>query len=235
MDLPKAALIDLDDTILDDSSVTEACWHEVCAAVSPRLAGISTGELLQAITRQRDWFWSDPGRHRDGRLDMRAATRSIVERAFGDLGLEDLELAAQIAGAYRDMREERACLIPGAVDTLERLQSQGVRLGMVTNGSGAAQRAKIQRFGLERYFSYILIEGEYGLGKPHPEVYETVLRNLGAEPASAWCVGDNLEWDVGAPQKLGLHGVWVDARRAGLPAGSPVRPDRIIASLAELL
>ena len=95
MDLPQAALIDLDDTILDDSSAVDACWHEACAAASPRPAGVSTEKLLQAITRQRDWFWSDPGRHREGRLDLRAATCSIVEGAFGDLGLEDRDLAAQ--------------------------------------------------------------------------------------------------------------------------------------------
>src|SRR2546426_7554913 len=37
---------------------------------------------------------------------------------------------------------------------------------------------------------------------------------------SAWMVGDHLEWDVGAPQRLGLSGVWVDRGGRGLP------PDR---------
>ena len=33
-------------------------------------------------------------------------------------------------------------------------------------------------------------------------------------------VGDNLEWDVAAPQRLGMSGVWIDARGRGLPEHS---------------
>jgi putative hydrolase of the HAD superfamily len=47
-------------------------------------------------------------------------------------------------------------------------------------------------------------------------------------------VGDNLEWDVGGPQKLGIVGIWIDAKGQGVPAASAVRPDRIIRSLSEL-
>ncbi len=48
-------------------------------------------------------------------------------------------------------------------------------------------------------------------------------------------MGDNLEWDIAAPQRLGLYAVWVDHSRAGLPADAGVQPDRIIHSLTELL
>ena len=47
-------------------------------------------------------------------------------------------------------------------------------------------------------------------------------------------VGDNLEWDVAAPQKLGMSGVWIDARGRGLPEQSAVKPDYIVRSLADL-
>jgi putative hydrolase of the HAD superfamily len=48
-------------------------------------------------------------------------------------------------------------------------------------------------------------------------------------------VGDNLEWEVVAPQRLGIHAIWHDVVGEGLPQGSPIRPDRIIRSLPELL
>jgi putative hydrolase of the HAD superfamily len=48
-------------------------------------------------------------------------------------------------------------------------------------------------------------------------------------------VGDHLEWEVAAPQRLGIFAIWHDALGRGLPAGSPVKPDRIIRSLSELL
>ena len=78
------------------------------------------------------------------------------------------------------------------------------------------------------------LEGEFGVGKPEESVYRHVLRALGAAPAEAWMVGDHLEWDVGAPQRLGLTGVWIDRGGLGLPPGSAVRPHRIIRSLVEL-
>lgn len=41
--------------------------------------------------------------------------------------------------------------------------------------------------------------------------------------------------DAGAPHRLGVYGIWVDHRQRGLPDGTPVRPNRIIHSLSELL
>jgi putative hydrolase of the HAD superfamily len=65
-------------------------------------------------------------------------------------------------------------------------------------------------------------------------VYRHVLEALGMTPDEALMVGDHLEWDVGAPQRLGLTGVWMDRGGVGLPHGSAVQPHRIIRSLDEL-
>ena len=232
--LPQAVLLDLDDTILDDSGPAESCWADACAEAAP-LLGLHPGELREAIRARAEWFWSDPERHRAGRLNLRAATAGIVEEALAGLGRRDPLLARRIANRYRDLREERVRLVPGAVEVIERLRDAGVRLGMATNGSAAGQRAKIERFGLARYFDCILIEGEFGIGKPDRRVYEALFGALRAEPSKSWSVGDNLEWDVGGPQALGAFGVWVDVRGRGVPAGSAVRPDRIIRTLGGLL
>jgi putative hydrolase of the HAD superfamily len=74
-----------------------------------------------------------------------------------------------------------------------------------------------------------------GFGKPEDEAYHHAMAALGAEAHETWIVGDNLEWEVATPQRLGLTGVWVDGYGRGLPPDSRVRPDRIIRSLAELL
>jgi putative hydrolase of the HAD superfamily len=57
---------------------------------------------------------------------------------------------------------------------------------------------------------------------------------LGVEAHQTWMVGDNLEWEVAAPQRLGIYSIWHDHLGEGLPPGSPVRPDRIIRTIAEL-
>jgi putative hydrolase of the HAD superfamily len=120
-------------------------------------------------------------------------------------------------------------------DALHRLRGRGLPLALVTNGDKRQQRRKIERWDLAGFFDVIVIEGEFGMGKPEEQVYRHVLDALAVAPASAWMVGDNLEWDVAAPQRLGLSAVWVDGTGHGLPAGSPVRPDRIVRAFPELL
>jgi putative hydrolase of the HAD superfamily len=126
-------------------------------------------------------------------------------------------------------------VFPGAHETLDRLKQRGVRLALVTNGAAAVQRAKVVRFALEHRFEHIQIEGEHGFGKPEERAYTHAMEALGVAPADTWMVGDNLEWEVAAPQRLGIYAIWYDAYGRGLPPASPVRPDRIIRSLPELL
>ena len=124
--------------------------------------------------------------------------------------------------------------LPDAIETVRWLRESGRRLALLTNGAAAAQRRKIARFEIADLFDAILVEGELGFGKPDERVYHRALGALGVTPADAWMVGDNLDFDVAAPQKLGLSAVWIDVRGAGLPDESAVKPDYIVRSLVEL-
>jgi len=232
--LPQVLLFDLDDTLLDFSSGSRGCWEGACAGVADRLP-CPPAELLAMIEEVRHWYWSDPERHRIGRLDMAAARRGVVARALRRLGHDRPALAAEIAAVYTRAREAAMALRPDAKGVLDVLRQHGVRLGLVTNGTGRDQRAKIDRFGLAPYFACVVIEGEFGVGKPDERVYRHALAQLGVPPAKAAMVGDNLEWDVAAPQRLGMRGVWYDPERNGLPPECTTRPDDVIASLTELL
>jgi putative hydrolase of the HAD superfamily len=189
---------------------------------------------MEAINQTRHWYWSEPERHRQGRMNMEAARRHIVRLAFAKLALESSEIADELADAFTQQREELVRPFPGAVETLRALRERGARMALITNGTAQFQRRKIERFGLKPYFELILIEGEFGAGKPEEVVYRHVLERLGVPAREAWMVGDNLEWDVAAPQRLGLTGVWVDRAGTGLAAGSAVRPDRVIREFREL-
>ena len=233
--LPKAILFDLDDTVLAFEAVADIVWREISATFAPRLRGVEPDALLSALRQGRKWFWSDPDRHRRGRLDLELARQEVVLAAFDHLGLAAPSLAREIAEAYAVQQYDAVYVFDGALDTLRRLKDHGVRLALVTNGNGEHQRRKIDRFGLASFFDHILIEGEVGLGKPDERVYVCALDRLDSRPSEAWMVGDNLEWEVAAPQRLGITGIWVDSARKGLPASSPIRPDRIIGALPELL
>jgi putative hydrolase of the HAD superfamily len=231
---PRALLLDLDDTILDDSSLVHESWREACARYADRLAPLEAANVVDTIRQTSKWFWDDADRHREGRLQLDAARRQVVRLALRELGIDDAELAACIGDAYSHRRDVGMAPLPEAIDTVRWLRDSGRRLALLTNGAAVAQRRKIMRFELADLFDAILVEGELGFGKPDERVYEHALSALDVTPSEAWMVGDNLEWDVAGPQRLGLAGIWIDTRGRGLPEHSSVRPDHIIRSLADL-
>jgi putative hydrolase of the HAD superfamily len=126
-------------------------------------------------------------------------------------------------------------VFPGAHDAIDALKAHGVKLALVTNGAAGIQRAKVERFALTHRFDHIQIEGEHGFGKPEERAYLHAMQVLGVSASETWMIGDNLEWEVEVPQRLGIYAIWIDVHGAGLPADSTVKPDRIIRSLTELL
>ena len=111
-------------------------------------------------------------------------------------------------------------VFPGAHDAIDELKARGVKLALVTNGAAGAQRAKVERFALSHRFDHIQIEGEHGFGKPEERAYLHAMQALGVTASETWMIGDNLEWEVVAPQRLGIYAIWIDVHGDGLPAGS---------------
>jgi putative hydrolase of the HAD superfamily len=229
----KALLVDLDDTLLDYSGGVDDSWRQACATCCAP-AGVDAEALVQAIAESRRWFWSDSTRHRTERINMPRAWQRIVTHAMASLDLTCEGLDARVAREYAAHRRQVMQLFPEARETLEGLRGRGLPLALVTNGDAAQQRDKIDRFDLACLFDVVVIEGEFGAGKPDARVYRHALAGLGVTPADACMVGDHLEFDVDGPQQLGVRGIWVDREGAGLPDGTPVRPHRIIRSLREL-
>jgi putative hydrolase of the HAD superfamily len=233
--LPKAILFDLDDTIISFDGVCEAAWEKVCKDFSTKTSFLSDVELLRSIAKVRKWYWNDPIRHQSGRLNLVSSRREIVRIALYKHKIPDEKYVLEIADGYTKLQEEMIHLFPNAIQTLEYLYKKGVKLAMLTNGSAETQRRKIERFKLAEYFETILIEGEQGFGKPDPRVYELALEKLQVNQSETWMIGDNLEWDVAAPQRLGIYSIWNDFNNVGLPQSSTIKPDRIVTNISELL
>jgi putative hydrolase of the HAD superfamily len=233
--LPDFLFLDLDDTILDYMAPGERCWESLCASFAPRLDNVGPDQLLAAIKQSGRWFWSDPERHRTWRLDLRKARRLVLANAFNQLQVDNPKLSDELADSFTTLREEMVQLFPGAAETLRQLQNRGIRMGLITNGNAEFQRAKINRFALEQYFDFILIESEFGVGKPDPRVFRYGLEKFGASPAQVWMIGDDLEYDMHPAQTLGMSTVWVNHANESLPADGSITPTWTIYSLAELI
>lgn len=233
--LPDFLLLDLDDTILDDTATGDRCWESLCISYAPQLNHISPDQLLFAINQSRKWFWSDPKRHCNGRLDLKSARRQVVAIAFSQLQIDNDKISQEIADSFTTMREEFIQPFPDSLETLRKLQDQGIHMGLITNGSAEFQRIKIRRMNLEQYFDFILVEGEFGIGKPDKRVFKYALEQFSISPIQTCMIGDNLEVDIRPAQELGMSTVWVDCNKVGLLADSSVLPTLKIHSLVELL
>jgi putative hydrolase of the HAD superfamily len=230
----QAVLFDLDDTLIDFGGSVEQCWQAACVEAAALAPEVSADALRQAIGHTADWYWADPERHRVGRADLLAATNKIVAEALRSIGRPNDDLARAVARRYRALRDDSLTLFPGAVELLAALAAAGYSLGLITNGEAALQRAKLERFRLGEHFAYVGIEGETGFGKPAAEAYRVALETLTCAPRDAWMIGDNLEWDVLAPQRLGLRTIWIDRGLQGLPPDSLAKPDHIARGVNEV-
>ena len=234
---PRAILFDLDDTILPGFQRPDMAWREVVEQVLGADRAPAISEAIRAHSRM---FWSDPQRHKDWRMNMTAARRKIVTDACAALAASGADapapdMAAHIADRFTAYLDDQTSILPDAHHVLDVLRAKNFRLALITNGATAPQRAKIERFDLARRFHHVQIEQEAGVGKPEEAAYRRAMSTLGVGAAETWMVGDNLEWEVAAPQRLGVFAVWADLHGKGLPADSAVRPDMIIATLSDLL
>ena len=64
--LPRAILLDLDDTILVFDSASPASWSAACRRLSHRLDGIAPETLSGAFEQEGLWYWGDPARQTPG-------------------------------------------------------------------------------------------------------------------------------------------------------------------------
>jgi putative hydrolase of the HAD superfamily len=237
-ELPRAMLIDMDDTILSAYGRPDIAWNKITAEFADELAPLLSQQVAAAVLAYARQFWSTA--EPSWRLKLGEARRLTVKGGFaalaanGHRALPD-DLAHRIADRFTTFREEEMFVFPGAHDAIDALKAHGVKLALVTNGAALIQRAKVERFALAHRFDHIQIEGEHGFGKPEERAYQHAMQALGVTAAETWMIGDNLEWEVEAPQRLGIYSIWIDAHGEGLPAESTIKPDRIIRSLTELL
>lgn len=213
---PEAIVFDLDDTLLTAYRNPGPTWAAIIGEHAEALGEHdSRWVTAEVLSRVLDFLSDEEGR-KLWRLEGDATRRRVVRAAFHQLnlarprGTEALHGvdADRIADRFETYLEETITLKPHAHQVLEMLADRGIRLGLLTNGSGARQRGKIARFGLARHFAAIRIEEEAGVGKPDAAAYRGVLAALSVSPGRAMMVGDDPVWDVTAPAELGLTAVF---------------------------
>jgi len=202
----RAVFLDLDDTLFDRTAAVR------------RWAAATLPELDEAGER---WLLACDARGRRSRLDF---ATDLVARFQLTTRAEVLASAFPLQLASHVEREV------GVREQVARLAIQ-TRVAIVSNGSGAAQRMKLRRLGLDQLVHAVFISGELSIAKPDPEMFQRALRWSGQAAADCLFVGDDPVNDIAPAAALGFATAWRE--RDAWPSELPP-PTHRLASIAAL-
>jgi putative hydrolase of the HAD superfamily len=131
----------------------------------------------------------------------------LVRQLLGDFQVEvtDEELTRYLEAEHAAWDPARQ-LAAHTHALLEALRSRGLKLGLVSNAfdPGWLLRRDLEQMGLTERLDVAVFSSEVGKRKPHPEIFERALAELGVEPEAAIFVGDRLYEDVRGAAELGM-------------------------------
>lgn len=217
-------LFDLDNTLLDFN------WAERNALLHtlPSL-GIEPSE---AVIRR----YSELNLAQWKLLELGKLTREEVKLRRYKLLFEEIGSDAspyEAVKIYESYLCQGHCFLPDAEDVLKTLCSSR-QLYLVTNGTAAVQKGRIESAGLSRYFRDFFISEEIGYNKPFKEYFDYCFSHIpNFQKESCVIVGDSLSSDIKGGKNAGIQTVWFN------PALSQpdfdIQPDYEIHALKELL
>ena len=132
--------------------------------------------------------------------------------------------------------QENWVLEEDALATLEKISSQGYRMGMISNtGDDGNIQGIVDRWGLRQFFEIILTSAAQGIRKPDPRIFQIALDHFHFQPQEAAMVGDLLETDVLGANQLGMYSIWITRRALQVDEGELiVQPQAIVSTLQQI-
>lgn len=140
-------------------------------------------------------------------------------------------------GARRIYEEEKLRSItpyPGVVDTLIRIQGQGLPMGIITDAHSRDAVRRLEKAGLLPFFSCMVTYDLVRVKKPAPEPFITALDMLKSMADEVLLVGDSPRRDIEPGNLLGFRTVYARYGDRFSDDRSSVPADYVIDTMAEL-
>ncbi|MFA5629994.1 MAG: HAD family hydrolase [Porticoccaceae bacterium] len=235
MNTPQAVFFDLDETLIKNTSDTDALFGEVFRSQFVTLDPILFEPFMAALREHAAHVWDTMFDRAEPATDQLTQAMASAIAAVGG----DTEGGAAFFEAFTAAAAANSELHRNARETLEALRGRGIGVGIITNGFEALQMTKIRRHGLHDLVDAIIVSEHAGAHKPSPLVFEFALRKLGVAARSAWHVGDHPVNDVAGAAGVGLGAIYfnpalADGELDGLFPQGEKPPLHAIADLAEL-
>ncbi|MFF9425599.1 HAD family hydrolase [Streptomyces sp. NPDC014746] len=200
----RLVLFDLDNTLVDRQSALSDAVTALC-----RSRTLSPGADHWLRTELAD-----------------RATINDFARLRDTFGLD--ASAADLWQEYVDLMAATVTCRPDVLEGLARLRAAGWTIGIVTNGAGDIQRAKLNATGLADLVDGAAVSGDLEIRKPDLRLFELAASRCGVSLADGgWMVGDNAAGDIGGGHQAGLRTIWLRGRPwpDGLPDAHHVVDD----------
>jgi phosphoglycolate phosphatase-like HAD superfamily hydrolase len=210
-----AVLFDIDGTLISTGGAGAVSW---------RLAFDELYGIPADIGKFTDAGMTDP---EVGRLTF----KNVIGRDPTPRELDEL-MAKRLAYLPQTVADSKTyTVLPGVEGLLPRLVRDGYRLGLTTGGVEEAARIKLERAGLNKYFSF----GGFGSDSPDRiELTKVAIERAHAAPRRCLVVGDT-PLDIVAGRAAGAVSVGVASGHYTTLELEAAGADHVIASLEDAL
>ncbi len=157
----KAVLFDLDGTLVDSMWL----WEDIDREYLSRF-DITLPEDLQDMIQGMSF----------SETAVYFKERFLIPHSLEEIKAEWNEMA------WKKYAEE-VPLKEGVLSFLKELRNRGIAMGIATSNSKELVELVVGKLGVAEYFSSIRTSCEVAKGKPSPDIYQLVAKDLGAEPA----------------------------------------------------
>ncbi len=166
-------------------------------ALSARGVMVTHDEAVRALTAEVNEYRAH---HLEG---VDTATVTALRRRCADALRAELPQALDADRAYQVlMGMLRFTVLPGTVESLQRLRGAGIRVAVVSNWD-ASLEATMLAVGLRAHVDVVVSSAGVGAAKPDPAPLVRALELLGATAEQAVMIGDH-EVDAEAAAALGM-------------------------------
>ncbi len=195
----KAVLFDLDNTLYAYEPCNVAGQQAAYRYLAKQL-GCTVAHIEQAVRSARKALHQD--------LAGQAASHSRLlyyHRAIEQITGGSLPTVAQRAERiFWKAYFQKMKLRPGVLALLRYLQSNAIKIAVVSDLTTDIQISKIRWLRIEAYIDYLVTSEEAGVEKPNPRMLRLALKKLGVTKREVVLVGDSAERDGGAAKRLGI-------------------------------
>ena len=221
----RVVFLDIGETLVHASPPFEQVAAEAAAAFG---ATVDPGRLRDTARASFERVVTLPSAERF--TTNTARSKAFWTSFYADLGRAfDIHATDDFARRLyqRFTRFEAYAPIPGAVDTLRRLNRLGARLVAASNWEGWLDLL-LAHLNLDRFFHSLVVSGRIGVEKPDRRFFEQALRQADVEASEAVHVGDSYLSDIEGASQAGIDAIWLNT------GGDPARDCPSITDLAQL-